>query len=423
MSIFVESYTLQPGTPVATQEHMEKTSMRRNHILEQRYAAEKRQKDLDAFTSESKDFLLTEALSYVLRKCLPSNIDESLMVRGKAIAESFVKEEGSYSLLNRFKTKTLFLSELASIVEETHKKVIHGCEGKDTPFKIQNSDMKAFHDRLDTMNTDTLTTEIVKRVTKAEEEFVKANVKDKETLEKFHTLQSRLKTGFNALDIETEFMNSDSTEAGFYLKKLDEYLCKPANAVKKWLVKPEELVQRRNILIEKLKAENEEPVIVHYNAEIFQQVGIFRYDIERYADSIIAGIGKLHQIFDSSHKASLLEDGCDNISNSTQPKRTINEAELKEYFKLTFKGGGNGNIDYFTNNLLPDLKQNWSDKEFAKIALMIYESGKLIDSMRPNTFKAWYKRFCELVGCGSHEEYKPNKLGVDESFKRKFSYL
>ena len=246
---------------------------------------------------------------------------------------------------------------------------------------------------------------------------------DKETLEKFHTLQSRLKTGFNALDIETEFMNSDSTEAGFYLKKLDEYLCKPANAVKKWLVKPEELVQRRNILIEKLKAENEEPVIVHYNAEIFQQVGIFRYDIERYADSIIAGIGKLHQIFDSSHKASLLEDGCDNISNSTQPKRTINEAELKEYFKLTFKGGGNGNIDYFTNNLLPDLKQNWSDKEFAKIALMIYESGKLIDSMRPNTFKAWYKRFCELVGCGSHEEYKPNKLGVDESFKRKFSYL
>lgn len=195
MSIFVESYTLQPGTPVATQEHMEKTSMRRNHILEQRYAAEKRQKDLDAFTSESKDFLLTEALSYVLRKCLPSNIDESLMVRGKAIAESFVKEEGSYSLLNRFKTKTLFLSELASIVEETHKKVIHGCEGKDTPFKIQNSDMKAFHDRLDTMNTDTLTTEIVKRVTKAEEEFVKANVKDKETLENLSSsTEERLNT-------------------------------------------------------------------------------------------------------------------------------------------------------------------------------------------------------------------------------------
>lgn len=245
---------------------------------------------------------------------------------------------------------------------------------------------------------------------------------DKETLEKFHALQSRLKTGFNALDIETVFMNSDSTEAGFYLKKLDEYLCKPANAVKKWLIKPEELVQRRNMLIEKLKAGNEEPVIVRYNAGIFQQVGTFRYDIERYADSIIAGIGKLHQIFDSSNKASLLEDGCNNISAPTQPKRTINEAELKEYFKLAFKGGGNGRIDYFTNNLLPDLKQNWNDKDFAKIALMIYNSGQLMPAMRPNTFKGWYHRFCELVGCGFHE-YRPNALNPDDRLKKIFYYL
>lgn len=183
MNIFVEQYTLQPGSSVSVQEHMEGNSMRRNHILEQQYAEEKRQKDLDAFTSESKDFLLTEALTYILRKCLPENINEALLKRGRAIVESFVNEEDSYSLLNRFKTKTLFLSELASIVEETHKKVIHGCEGKESPFKISNSDMKAFHDKLDTMDIDNVTKEIVYRVTKAEEEFVKANVKDKETLE------------------------------------------------------------------------------------------------------------------------------------------------------------------------------------------------------------------------------------------------
>ena len=67
MNIFVEQYTLQPGSSVSTQEHMEDNSMRRNRILEQQYAAEKRQKDLDAFTSESKDFLLTEALTYILK--------------------------------------------------------------------------------------------------------------------------------------------------------------------------------------------------------------------------------------------------------------------------------------------------------------------------------------------------------------------
>ncbi len=204
MNIFVEQYTLQPGSSVSTQEHMEDNSMRRNRILEQQYAAEKRQKDLDAFTSESKDFLLTEALTYILKKCLPENISESLMARGKAVTESFVKEEGSYPLLNRFKTKTLFLSELASIVEETHKKVIHGCEGKESPFKISNSDMKAFHDKLDNMNTDTVTKEIVARVTKAEEEFVKANVKDRETLEELSSSTEEKLNSIKNKNQETE---------------------------------------------------------------------------------------------------------------------------------------------------------------------------------------------------------------------------
>lgn len=204
MNIFVEQYTLQPGSSISTQEHMEDNSMRRNRILEQQYAAEKRQKDLDAFTSESKDFLLTEALTYILKKCLPENISESLMARGKAVAESFVKEEGSYTLLNRFKTKTLFLSELASIVEETHKKVIHGCEGKESPFKISNSDMKAFHDKLDNMDTDTVTKEIVARVTKAEEEFVKANVKDRETLEELSSSTEEKLNSIKNKNQETE---------------------------------------------------------------------------------------------------------------------------------------------------------------------------------------------------------------------------
>ena len=101
---------------------------------------------------------------------------------------------------------------------------------------------------------------------------------------------------------------------------------------------------------------------------------------------------------------------------------SIKEEELKTYFKLSFKGGGNGTIDYFTNNLLPDLKQKWCDKDFAKIALMIYESGELIPTMRPKTFKTWYKKFCELVGCGFHEGYRPSILKNDK-FKRIFYYL
>ena len=220
MNIFVESYTLQSGTSVATQEHMEETSMRRNRILEQQYATEKRQKEFSAFTSESKDFLLTEALTYILRKCLPDNINEALMARGKAVVESFVKEEGSYSLLNRFKTKTLFLSELASIVEETHKKVIHGCEGKDAPFKISNSDMKAFHDKLDTMDSNQVTKEIVSRDTKAEEEFVKANAKDRETLEELSSSTEEKLNSIKNKDPEKEDQIKKEAVM-FYKQKVD----------------------------------------------------------------------------------------------------------------------------------------------------------------------------------------------------------
>ncbi len=101
---------------------------------------------------------------------------------------------------------------------------------------------------------------------------------------------------------------------------------------------------------------------------------------------------------------------------------SIKESELKKYFTLAFKGGGNGQIDYFTNNLLPDLKVDKSDKDFAKIAYMIYSNGKLLPTMRPSTFKEWYKEFCKLVGCGFHE-YKPNALEPDEKFKAAFYYL
>lgn len=178
------AYSLGSGyTSVAEQERAEKANMKREQILEQRYHADKRQKAYDAFTSESKDFLLSESLFHIMKKCFPENINESLLMRGKAIINSFIKEESASSLINQFKTKTLFLSEIANIVESTHKKVLHSCEGKDEPFRISNSDMKKFHDRIDGMDSEKITKEIAARVAKAEEEFITKNLKDKEALE------------------------------------------------------------------------------------------------------------------------------------------------------------------------------------------------------------------------------------------------
>lgn len=248
MDSFMNScnYTLQPNnsSAVAARENMERDNMRRTRVLEQQYASDKRRKDFNAFTSESKDFLLTESLNYLLRKCLPENITESLAMNARAVVESFVKEETSFSLLNRFKTKTLLLSELANVVETTHQKVLHGAECKDTPFKISNSDMKAFHSKLESLDCDQVTKEIVSRVAKAEEEFVKANVKDKETLEELSDATNKKLEGIKNKDEEKEKLIKQECTA-MYRRKVDNLMNR-----KKGILESIVLRMSRNIVTE-----------------------------------------------------------------------------------------------------------------------------------------------------------------------------
>lgn len=106
-------------------------------------------------------------------------------------------------------------------------------------------------------------------------------------------------------------------------------------------------------------------------------------------------------------------------------ERILKEDDLKEYFTLTFKGGGSSTtkINYFTEFLLPDLRIDRNAKDFARIAYLIYESGKLIKTMRPKAFNQWYSVFCELVGCEYNANYKPSNLKIGDEFKRQFNYL
>jgi hypothetical protein len=107
--------------------------------------------------------------------------------------------------------------------------------------------------------------------------------------------------------------------------------------------------------------------------------------------------------------------------DTVKPQRTINVEELKGYFKSTFKGIGNGNIDYFSW-LIGHLKIDRNGKEFAQIALMIYDSGKM-NNTKPSTFKEWYRIFCDCVGC-EYKSYDKNKLrNPREDIKNLFNYL
>ena len=152
-------------------------------VAEQRDRADRRRANYNKFLTESKEFLVSEAMSQLLLQCLPGDLDPQLKAVGRNCCENFVKEEGVNNILRNCK-KTLFLNEFAIILEETHKKVVLGAaDNKKDEFEIDNSTMKDYYDKLRGMNYEPMCKAIVTRVADAEKDFVQSNIKDREQIE------------------------------------------------------------------------------------------------------------------------------------------------------------------------------------------------------------------------------------------------
>lgn len=109
----------------------------------------------------------------------------------------------------------------------------------------------------------------------------------------------------------------------------------------------------------------------------------------------------------------------EHLPGNKEPKteRNVDEEIVGSWFKATFKGAGR-NINHLPD-LITELQQTRSNKDFAKIAFLIYNcKDSLVYS---NTFSEFYSDFCRAVGC-EQKQYDPCKL-KDEEFARKFPYL
>lgn len=71
------------------------------------------------------------------------------------------------------------------------------------------------------------------------------------------------------------------------------------------------------------------------------------------------------------HEEDMSSQG--NRPDTSAEERTIDEEAIGNWFNARFKGAGNGNINHLSD-LIKDLKQNRSNKEFAKIAFLIHNS-------------------------------------------------
>lgn len=153
-------------------------------IYEAAFDQEDRERKFDDFKRNVKTYFLKEAMSKVLLGSLPSDIDESYVIMGKTLVENFINEEGVDTLLKRFSTTSVFLAEMGSIVEESYKSVVEGCDVSDPDtYLIKSSDDDKFYDKLGNMNTETMSKTIAAKVADAEREFIQSNVQDRETME------------------------------------------------------------------------------------------------------------------------------------------------------------------------------------------------------------------------------------------------
>lgn len=157
---------------------------RQSRLLEQADQQRIRNNKYTQFISESKDFLLGEAIYKLVAETLTESTDPMLLNVGKNLSHNFVKEESTRTLLNRFKTQSIFLSEMASVVEEIHGKVLECAkENLNDDFTISNSDLEAFYNKLDQLDYSNMATAIRAKVSKAEEEFIQANINDRLNME------------------------------------------------------------------------------------------------------------------------------------------------------------------------------------------------------------------------------------------------
>lgn len=125
------------------------------------------------YKKDLKESLLYETLYTLVSGAIPQNVvseDTPIMVRN--VVTQFIKEEGADRLINSFKTKTLFLSEV-------NRQITDILSGESIP-EDKGDDLKSsFKKGLKDTELDDIIDTIRTRVANSLDEFITSNTKDK----------------------------------------------------------------------------------------------------------------------------------------------------------------------------------------------------------------------------------------------------
>ena len=137
------------------------------------------------FKKKVTDAYVVEGLTVLVDNCLsPILIREDYHQKlVRQLVTNFVNEEGSAKLLNKFKSTSYVMSEMAYIIETTIQSILEKAKQDESKsFKLDKEDKEKFYTKLEKVDVDDAVTKITDRVRTQQQEFVNNNMEEKAAL-------------------------------------------------------------------------------------------------------------------------------------------------------------------------------------------------------------------------------------------------
>lgn len=94
---------------------------------------------------------------------------------------------------------------------------------------------------------------------------------------------------------------------------------------------------------------------------------------------------------------------------------------LNGYFGARFRRDKITGIDHLAQLADDLLFYKYKAKDFARVANLLYNSKSMIN--KPSNFKAWYRIFCNIVGCRYIDSYRQSHVDDFRKYTKQFPYV
>lgn len=137
------------------------------------------------FKKKVTDAYVVEALTILVDNCMnPVLIREEYHQKlVRQLVTNFVNEEGSTKLLNKFRSTSYIMSEMAYAIDTSIQSILEKAKQDDSKsFKLEKEDKDKFYAKLEKVDVDAAIDKITDRVRTQQQEFVNNNMEEKAAL-------------------------------------------------------------------------------------------------------------------------------------------------------------------------------------------------------------------------------------------------